>query len=393
MRLVYDISFGNLLSYVLENSLIIHYLFGTCMDYNKLFIEADLKLNDIHLIVLEFYNWYISGWSAQEMVSWEVDESYDSLITLLFSAQVADILILYYEWQIGSWRYSNTCCGCWVDTFEYYSVGYLFMGWYLMIIIYKFISEIVLLTGGRSVVWGQFITSYIYIWINNSFWRVESSEDIICLIVLWPWCIFLIFTHLFCTSDYICMLGFAEWGLPVFYGLILLVEHMWLFGGHLVIYLMGVRGRRNLLATFVEDMIAFIIMISRVVLQSVRGIIVGMFHFICRESLLNMTRWWNHTFIFGVTEGDEISKMACWYDWLVLIIDIFAAAIGLILVIAIMFLQITFLVISVWLFCKCWFLSYSNINICADNLEVTEQIEDEKDSCEQDGAEGNKTSL
>jgi hypothetical protein len=39
-----------------------------------------------------------------------------------------------------------------------------------------------------------------------------------------------------------------------------------------------------------EDFVAMLIMIVRVLLQSIRGVIVGMFHFICREALLNMTK-------------------------------------------------------------------------------------------------------
>jgi hypothetical protein len=53
---------------------------------------------------------------------------------------------------------------------------------------------------------------------------------------------------------------------------------------------MGIRGRKSFIVNMLEDMIAMFIMVGRVMLQSVRGVIVGMFHFICREALLNMTK-------------------------------------------------------------------------------------------------------
>lgn len=53
---------------------------------------------------------------------------------------------------------------------------------------------------------------------------------------------------------------------------------------------MGTRGRASLIVSFFEDIIAMLIMIVRVVLQSIRGLIVGMFHFICREALLTMSK-------------------------------------------------------------------------------------------------------
>jgi hypothetical protein len=54
---------------------------------------------------------------------------------------------------------------------------------------------------------------------------------------------------------------------------------------------MGARGRKSFIITLLEDIVAIAIMVARVVLQSIRGVIVGMFHFICREALLNMTKW------------------------------------------------------------------------------------------------------
>jgi hypothetical protein len=84
-----------------------------------------------------------------------------------------------------------------------------------------------------------------------------------------------------------------------------------------------------------------------------------MFHFICREAVLNMTKWWSHDFAcnhsLGLLDGDSARSL----DLITVVAD-FALAVGsLVVVTVIMFLQLIFLIVSVWLFCKCWFISWS----------------------------------
>jgi hypothetical protein len=102
-----------------------------------------------------------------------------------------------------------------------------------------------------------------------------------------------------------------------------------------------------------EDFVAMLIMVVRVLLQSIRGVIVGMFHFICREALLNMARWWSSDFAFNHQLGSVQSGDALSLDVLVMLADFGLAAGSLVVVTAIMFLQLIFLIVSVWLFCKC----------------------------------------
>jgi hypothetical protein len=87
------------------------------------------------------------------------------------------------------------------------------------------------------------------------------------------------------------LFSFAEWGLPIIYGLFLLIEHCWAFGVYILVYLVGARGRKSFIVILLEDIVALLILIVRVLLQSIRGLIVGMFHFICREALLNLSSW------------------------------------------------------------------------------------------------------
>jgi len=86
-------------------------------------------------------------------------------------------------------------------------------------------------------------------------------------------------------ADHTVMFGFSEWGLPVTYGLIMLTEHWWTMGTYFFIYVAGAVGRKSSLVTAIEDITAVAILVARVMLQAVRGVIVGMFHFICREML------------------------------------------------------------------------------------------------------------
>jgi hypothetical protein len=96
-----------------------------------------------------------------------------------------------------------------------------------------------------------------------------------------------------------------------------------------------------------EDFVAMLIMVVRVLLQSIRGVIVGMFHFICREALLNMTRWWSVDLAFNHQTGWVQSGESFSLDVLALLADFGLATGSLVVVTAIMFLQLIFLIVSV----------------------------------------------
>lgn len=56
-------------------------------------------------------------------------------------------------------------------------------------------------------------------------------------------------------------------------------------GTYLFVYVAGAAGRKLSVLNAFEDAVALGILIARVMLQAVRGVIVGMFHFISREML------------------------------------------------------------------------------------------------------------
>lgn len=110
---------------------------------------------------------------------------------------------------------------------------------------------------------------------------------------------------------------------------------------------MGIRARRSTIITLVEDGIAVIIMFARILLQIIRGVIVGMFHFICREGVVNMGKWWEYEFTLNSRVGVDVVGGVYYKDILCICADICLAGGSLVVVMGIMFLQLVFLMTSV----------------------------------------------
>lgn len=241
---------------------------------------------------------------------------------------------------------------------EGWSAGWVFVSIILFMFFFKNFINLANYTQFFQSNWAYFINLYIYSWIFMGENKVESIEEVVSLIILWPWCIFLIFSHLITFYQEMNAVGFAEWGLPVLYGFILLAEHQWSLGSYSLVYLVGIRSRKSLIINIFEDIGGSSIMVARVGLQAVRGVIVGMFHFICREALLVVEQWWNTDNWFNHNLGNGTRKSGIYRDILNLIRDLILAGGSLVIITAIMFLQLLFLLVSVWLFCKCWYISW-----------------------------------
>jgi hypothetical protein len=200
-----------------------------------------------------------------------------------------------------------------------------------------------------------FYESIIYSWINFVSLKFESYDEALCVIIIWPWCVFLIFTHIFAFDNNESFFIFIEWGLPVIYGYLLLSEHIWNFGQYFFVYLNGSKGRRLLTITLIEDLVSFIIILSRVSLQVVRGLICGFFHDFFREMSEYLFDTWflYYEFISNTTPQSLFVKK----DLFLFFVDVYIIAFTLLFIYAILFLQLLFLVIAVWIFCRCWFIS------------------------------------
>jgi len=339
--------------------------FGSWAFDNLYFIVLYLDSLNLETSAIDFFNCYKSQLNNYSLMYYLNFLNLNYILTASSMQSFSNFMFYTQELAVSEIAWNNVATWNGISFFWNYSVSYLFLSLYLFYIIFKILIELGSITGHHNLFWNNFINLYLYSWIYGGEDKVESIEEIICLCILWPWCVFLIFTHLFSFDNHSFIFGFAEWGLPVLYGLILLTEHFWTFGTYILVYLMGTRGRKSFILTFIEDVVAIAIMIARVVLQSIRGVIVGMFHFICREALLNMTKWWNNEFWFNHGMGAELDSLAGVKDIIGVIADFSLAAGSLVIVMAIMFLQLIFLIVSVWLFCKCWFISWP-----ADNASI-----------------------
>jgi hypothetical protein len=55
-------------------------------------------------------------------------------------------------------------------------------------------------------------------------------------------------------------------------------NNIYALGSFFIVFLSGSKTRRSILVTFVEDLLALFILFLRVLLQMIRGVIVGLFH-------------------------------------------------------------------------------------------------------------------
>lgn len=201
---------------------------------------------------------------------------------------------------------------------------------------------------------------YILTWINFAGIKFESYEEAICIIILWPWCVFLVFTHIFTLENNEVFFIFVEWGLPILYGYLVLLESLVLFGSYFFIYLNGARGRKFLIITIIEDLISFVILISRVTLQIIRGIICGLYHDFFREIIeFTIDNW--EMYWFYINWKTPFIEQSYVMDYILFFIDWYIIAFLVFFIYILLFLQLLFLLIAVWLFCRCWFISSSVI--------------------------------
>ena len=199
-------------------------------------------------------------------------------------------------------------------------------------------------------------STFISLWSKLGFEKLESYDESISIVLFWPWCIFLVLTHLFVYSFRGEGFIFIEWGLPVLYGCFTLIESFWLMGSHFLVYLTGSRGRFSFLITLLEDLISFFILLSRISLQLVRGIVCGLYHGFFRELYDFLVDSWEKYF-FYTDYGIRFLDFEKILNIIYFIVDSYVLAYSLLFVYGVLFLQLLFLLIAIWLFCRCWFVS------------------------------------
>ena len=201
-----------------------------------------------------------------------------------------------------------------------------------------------------------FYESFLFFCLNIFNKKFESYEETFCIIILWPWCIFLVITHLINIDNNEIFFIFIEWGLPILFGYFIIFEHIWLFSTHFFIYLNGSKGRKTFFLTLFEDLLTSIILIARISLQLIRGLICGLYHDFFREISEWLINTW-HSSIFLFNGFIPFSNNFIKWDITFFFVDCYLIGFCLLFIYFILFLQLIFLLIAVWLFTRCWFIS------------------------------------
>lgn len=220
------------------------------------------------------------------------------------------------------------------------------------------------------------IIDYFILWIKFFYEKLENMKEGFLMAKLMFFFITIFFSSFFFFDDYINYLVFLEWNIPVCFGIILILELLWMLKSYIFIYLNGSKTKGTLLVTFFEDLINFFILNIRILLQLIRGIICGIYHDLLRESNIKIILWLHET-NFEWINSIELSITNVYIKFSYKIIFFIFYLIIITFAVILMFLQALFLFLAIWLFCKCWFMSinYSKFFIgdkknIKDNLTI-----------------------
>ena len=186
---------------------------------------------------------------------------------------------------------------CFIKIYYNTYICYIFLFFCFLMICVKFTHEYSSIYEKNRTDFFMYYKFILYDTTNNALDKFESIDEALCVIVLFPWCFLLVFTHAFFIDNNEIIFFFVEWGLPVVYGVLMLVEHMWNFGVYFFVYLSGGRGRRSFFLTLGEDLLNLLIVLIRVCLQVVRGLLCGLMHKFFKD-LVDQVVEWHHTFFF-----------------------------------------------------------------------------------------------
>ena len=143
----------------------------------------------------------------------------------------------------------------------------------------------------------RLLNDFILVWIKFLIEKLESFEESFLFFKFLLFFLFLFFLHFFFFDNFLNTYIFLEWSLPVIFGLFIILENIWLFSSSIFIYLNGSKGRKFFFITLVEDFINLFILITRILLQIIRGVICSLYHDFFREiSILFFFKIYNFFF-------------------------------------------------------------------------------------------------
>lgn len=171
---------------------------------------------------------------------------------------------------------------------------------------------------------------------------------------------FYFITHFYISIDYNSNFIFLEWNLPIIFGLLIIFENLYLLSSYIFIYLNGSNGRKIFIFSLVEDVINFFILVSRIILQILRGFICSLYHDFFKETLFSYISEMKIIIYIGNFISKFVNEQFVSIFFFVSI-KMYLFIVSITFISLLVFLQLLFLFLAIWLFCKCWFVSIQNL--------------------------------
>lgn len=157
----------------------------------------------------DFYNCVVLRHLDVEHAVWALTSGRNSIVLLaladVFSswhALTAEFGALPQVYTVAAW----IVVSLWFNT----SLGLTLVLCYGVVLWLRWLADGgVLLERGRPL-YNNFLELQVFTWVYGGDSKVESVEELLCMLVLWPWCVFIIGSHLFSSADHAVMFGFAE---------------------------------------------------------------------------------------------------------------------------------------------------------------------------------------
>jgi hypothetical protein len=157
----------------------------------------------------DFYNCVLLRHLDVERAVWALASGRNSIVLLalvdVFSswhALTAEFGALPRVYTVAAWIVASL----WFNT----SLGLTLVLCYGVVLWLRWLADGgALLERGRPL-YNNFLELQVFTWVYGGDSKVESVEELLCMLVLWPWCVFIIGSHLFSSADHAVMFGFAE---------------------------------------------------------------------------------------------------------------------------------------------------------------------------------------
>lgn len=201
--------------------------------------------------------------------------------------------------------------------------------------------------------------NFFLTWIKFFFEKLENMLEGYISLKFFFFLMFLFFSNFFEYDDNINYVIFIEWNIPVCFGMVLILELIFMLKSFTFMYLNGSKTKKIILVTYFEDLINFFILNIRILLQLIRGIICGIYHDLLREYNIK-TIIYLHEINFEWINSNEITNADIKIKILSKILFVICYLFIITFAVILMFLQALFLFLAIWLFCKCWFMSVSS---------------------------------